>query len=248
MFERLHHKLIARVLDALNGNLLKEHCCLFSGGTAIALRFGEYRESVDIDFLLSDVTHYRNLRQLLMGTSGINAILLPGQPPLVQVRGIRADQYGIRTTLLMDGQPIKFEIVLEGRIELAAPTAKDVVCGIATLTVMDMLASKLLANSDRWADDGVFSRDLIDIAMMQPKLPLLRQAIAKAEAAYGQTVRADLGKAILLIQQRQGWLEHCMKAMSMTLPKALVWQRLRNLHKAFVASESELAGHNPNKL
>lgn len=235
MFERPFHQLIARVLGALNGNLLKEHCCLFGGGTAIALRFGEYRESVDIDFLLSDVTHYRSLRQLLMGTGGINTILLPGQS-LAQVRGIRADQYGIRTILSVDGQPIKFEIVLEGRIELAAPTAKDDVCGIATLTVLDMLASKLLANSDRWADDGVFSRDLIDIAMMQPRLPLLRQAIAKAESAYGQAVRVDLEKAIHLIQQRQEWLEHCMQAMSMTLPKALVWQRLRNLHKALSAS------------
>lgn len=238
MFERHHHKLIARALCALNGNLLKEHGCLFGGGTAITLRFGEYRESVDIDFLLSNVTHYRSLRQLLMGTGGINAILLPGSSSLAQMRDIRADQYGIRTILAVDGQPIKFEIVLEGRIELDAPKAKDVVCGIATLTVMDMLASKLLANSDRWADDGVFSRDLIDIAMMQPRLPLLRQAIAKAERAYGQTVRADLEKAILLIQQRQERLERCIQAMSMTLPKALVWQRLRKLHRALSVIEA----------
>lgn len=236
MFERPRHRLIARVLGALNGQLLQEHGCLFGGGTAIALRFGEYRESVDIDFLLSDVNHYRSVRQLLLGASGINAIVLPGQPTLAQMRDIRADQYGIRTILSVDGQPMKFEIVLEGRIELAAPTGKDVVCGIATLTVMDMLASKLLANSDRWADDGVFSRDLIDIAMMQPRLPLLRQAIAKAGIAYGQTIRTDLEKAINQLQQRQGWLERCMQAMSMTLPKALVWQRLRNLHKALSAS------------
>ncbi len=239
MFERPLHKLIARVLGALNGNLLKEHCCLFGGGTAIALRFGEYRESVDIDFILSDVSHYRSLRQLLMGANGVNAILLPGQPSLSQMRDIRADQYGIRTILSVDGQPIKFEIILEARIELAAPTAKDAICGIATLTVMDMLASKLLANSDRWADDGVFSRDLIDIAMMQPRLPLLRQAIAKAEKAYGQSVRVDLDKAIHQILERQGWLERCMQAMSMTLPKALVWQQVRNLHKTLSACKQE---------
>lgn len=235
MFERPLHQQIAQVLRTLNGALLKEHSCLFAGGTVIALRFGEYRESVDIDFLLSDVTHYRSLRQLLMGAAGINAIVLPGQPPLMQLRDIRADQYGIRTMLSVVGQPIKFEIVLEGRIKLAAPTAKDVVCGVPTLTVLDMATSKLLANSDRWADDGVFSRDLIDLAMMQPRLPLLRQAITKAEAAYGPAIRVDLEKAILRIQQRQGWLERCMQAMAMTLPKALLWQRLRNLHKALSA-------------
>lgn len=236
MFERPLHQHIAKVLGALNGALLKEHSCLFGGGTVIALRFGEYRESVDIDFLLSDMSHYRSLRQLMTGTDGINAILLPGQPPLAQLRDIRADQYGIRTMLSVAGQPIKFEIILEGRIKLAAPTAKDVVCGIPTLTVLDMAVSKLLANSDRWADDGVFSRDVIDLAMMQSGLPLLRRAITKAEDAYGQAIRVDLEKAIQRLQQRQGWLERCMQTMAMTLPKALVWQRVRNLHKALSAS------------
>jgi hypothetical protein len=38
------------VLSALDGDLLREVNCLFGGGTAMALRFGEYRESVDMDF------------------------------------------------------------------------------------------------------------------------------------------------------------------------------------------------------
>ena len=50
MFERPHHRRIARILAALNGDLLREANCLFGGGTAMALRFGEYRESVDMDF------------------------------------------------------------------------------------------------------------------------------------------------------------------------------------------------------
>ena len=243
MFERPLHRRIAQVLGSLNGTLLKEHSCLFGGGTVIALRFGEYRESVDIDFLLSDLVHYRNLRQLLTGTDGINALLQPGKPLLTQLRDIRADQYGIRTMLSVDGQPIKFEIVLEGRIKFAVPTAKDVVCGISTLTILDMASSKLLANSDRWADDGVFSRDLIDLAIIQPKLPLLRKAIAKAESAYGQAIRVDLEKAIYQLQHRQDLLERCMQAMAMTLPKALVWQRVRNLHKGLSRIEPEQADH-----
>lgn len=55
LFERLHHQRIAHVLGALNGPLLRANNCLFGGGTAIALRYGEYRESVDIDFLVSDL-------------------------------------------------------------------------------------------------------------------------------------------------------------------------------------------------
>jgi hypothetical protein len=231
LFERPHHQQIAQVLSVLNGQLLRENNCLFGGGTVIALRYGEYRESVDVDFLVSDVTRYRNLRQLLTGVSGIATIVRESAEPLTQTREIRADQYGIRTMLLVAGQPIKFEIILEGRIELAATGAGDEICGIATLTPLDMATSKLLANSDRWADDGVFNRDIIDLAMMKPSLALLRSAVEKAETAYGQAIRQDLDKALQRLQNRHGWLERCMQAMAMNLPKAVVWQQLRALRR-----------------
>jgi hypothetical protein len=231
MFKRQHHQQIAYALRALDGPLLRENNCMFAGGTVMALRFGEYRESVDIDFLVSDITGYRNLRQLLTGAKGIAAIVRKGVEPLIQQREIRADQYGIRTVLAVAGQPIKFEIVHEGRIELSPPEAGDEVCGVATLTPLDMAASKLLANSDRWADDGVFNRDVIDLAMMGPSLDLLRQAVAKAETAYGQAILRDLKKAIDRLQQRHDRLERCIEALAMTQPKALVWKNIRSLRR-----------------
>lgn len=231
IFERPHHQRIARALSALNGSVLLENRCLFAGGTVIALRYGEYRESVDMDFLVSDVACYRNLRQLLTGAEGIAAIVRKDVEPLRQLREVRADQYGIRTAIQVADLPIKFEIVLEGRIELSPPGVNDKVCGIATLTPLDMATSKLLANSDRWRDDGVFSRDIIDLAMMNPTLALLRQAVAKAETAYGQAIREDLGKAIQHLQDRHDRLERCMQAMAMNLPKALVWKNIRALRR-----------------
>ncbi len=232
LFTRLHHQRIAHVLASLDAPLLKAHHCLFGGGTAMALRYGEYRESLDIDFMVSGIDHYRALRLLLSGAQGVQGIVREGAAPLTQVRDMRADQYGIRTMVSVLGQPIKLEIVLEGRITLDQSLARDTVCGIATLTPRDMCASKLLANSDRWADDGVFSRDVIDLAMMQPSLPLLRQAIVKAQSAYGASVCVDLAKAINALEQRHGWLARCTTMMGMTMPKALVWQRVRRLRKA----------------
>ena len=219
------------MLQALDGPLLRGNSCLFGGGTAIALRYGEYRESVDIDFLVSDKDSYRNLRQLLTGPAGLAALARAGGATFAPVREVRADQYGIRTTLQVAGEPVKFEIVLEGRIELDSPGPGDEVCGIATLTPLDLATSKLLANSDRWNDDGVFSRDVIDLAMMKPSLALLRQAVAKAEQAYGKSILRDLAKAIETVQSRTGWLERCMKVMAMDLPKALLWQRIRALRR-----------------
>ena len=231
LFERPHHERIAHVLNVLDGPLLRQKNCLFGGGTAIALRYGEYRESIDIDFLVSDIASYRDLRQLLTGETGIAAIVRAGAGSLIQAREMRADQYGLRTMLRVTDQLIKFEIILEGRIELAAPGAGDTVCSISTLTPLDMATSKLLANSDRWGDDGVFNRDIIDLAMMTPSLALLRQAVAKAETAYGQAIRKDLDNALRRLKNRHDWLERCMQAMAMSLPKALVWQKLRALRR-----------------
>ena len=179
MFKRLHHQAIAQVLHALDCNLLKQHGCLFGGGTVIAMRYGEYRESLDIDFMVSSTAGYRELRQLV-GT-GLGPLFTDSSLPFAPLRDIRTDQYGIRTMLGVVGQDIKFEIVREGRVELDTPGPDDTVCGIATLSPLDMATSKLLANADRWYDDGAFNRDLIDLAMMKPNRKLLEGAVRKAQ-------------------------------------------------------------------
>lgn len=229
MFERPHHRRIATVLAALDADVLAANACLFGGGTAMALRYGEYRESVDIDFLVSQVDGYRHLRQRLTGPDGMRSITRTGHA-LNQAREVRADQYGIRTMLQVEGVGIKFEIVLEGRIELESPGPDDRQCGVATLTPLDMATSKLLANSDRWRDDAVMSRDLIDLAMMAPPKPLLKQALAKAQGAYGDSVATDLARAVEDLRARPHRLDQCMQAMAMTtVSKAALWARIRSL-------------------
>ena len=196
----------------------------------MALRYGEYRESVDIYLLVSDLAGYRALRQVLMDALGVQAIARSGAT-LIVAREVRADQYGIRTMLEEDGVQIKFEIVLEARIDLEQPPANaDRLCGIATLTPLDMAASKLLANSDRWRDDAVYSRDLIDLAMMKPSKALLRQAVAKAEGAYGESIQIDLARAIGRLREQPHRLARCMAALGMQqVTSAVVWKHIKSL-------------------
>jgi hypothetical protein len=229
LFERPHHRRIATILLALDGDLLAAQGCLFAGGTAIVLRHGEYRESVDIDFLVSRPEGYRTLRLWLLGPLGLGSITRPGVS-LPRWDPIRADQYGLRTALHIEQMPVKFEIVRESRIDLESPAEADVVCGVRTLTMLDMVTSKLLANSDRWADSGVMSRDLIDLAMMRPGRRLMQRAVMKARTAYGDSVEADLKKAIALLRDNPGRLERCMNAMGMTtVAPALLWSRIKAL-------------------
>lgn len=229
MFEREHHRRIEQLLRSLNAPLLRDKGCHFGGGTAMALRYGEYRESLDVDFLVSHIDGYRALRQLTGGADGIGALAAPGHL-LDPVRPLRADQYGLRSQLRVDGVPIKFEIVLEGRIPLEPPGPSDHIAGVATLTSLDMAAEKLLANADRWADDNTHSRDLIDLAMMVAPRALLNRALEKAATAYGDSVQAALTKALTAALARERWLERCMSALGMQrIPEALLRKRLKAL-------------------
>ena len=80
--------------------------------------------------------------------------------------------------------------------------------------------------------DGTF--DSAKVAVMDIALPLLRQAVAKAQGAYGQAILQDLDKALQRLQTRHDWLERCMQATAIHLPKAVIWQRLRALRRILV--------------
>ena len=231
LFERPHHQRIAQLLLALDADLFRANHCLFGGGTEIVLSYGEYRESLDVDFLVSDLEGYRRLRQLARESEGVFPFLREGVVPFSLDTDIRSDQYGIRTMVNVLGTPVKFEIVLEGRIELDEFREEGHLCGVSTLSIVDMAASKLLANSDRWLDASVFCRDLLDLAMMALPLSTLRLAVEKAEQAYGSAILQDLEKAIFRLQEEEGLLDRCMQVLGVNVPKAVLWQNVRKLKR-----------------
>ena len=212
---------------------MKQHNCLFAGGTALALRHGEDRESVDIDFLVSDLASYRHLRNLVR-EQGLQSLMRSTDAGQLQASDIRSDQYGIRTKVFVQGKPIKFEIVLEGRIALAKPRNKDSILGVATLTALDMAASKLLANSDRGLDMGMHCRDVIDLAMLNLSKTEFFEAATKSKAAYGDAILKDLARVIDRLGEENALLERCMKAMDISIPRALLWQNISKV-KSLIA-------------
>jgi hypothetical protein len=225
LFRRPHHQRVAEVLSVLDAQVLADHHCWFGGGTAIVLANGEFRESVDVDFLVSDQQSYRQLRQTIRD-HGLGALttreLQLGRTPTV-------DGYGIRTSVLVAGVAIKFEIIHEGRIDLDTPSSNDEICGVRILTRTDQVASKLLANDDRWADTSTFGRDLIDLAMMRPDLAALKAGSRKAVDAYGNTVGESLDSAITYLRERPHRLDEYIRALKIDAPRAAVWQNIRDL-------------------
>lgn len=213
------------MLSALDGSLLAEHGCWFGGGTAIVLANGEYRESVDVDFLVSERQSYRELRQIVRDR-GLGA-LVAGDLQFGRTPSVAG--YEMRTSVLVEGLAIKFEIIHKGRLDLDTPSPADEICGVRTLTRTDQIASKLLANDDRWADTSTFSRDLIDLAMMRPDLPTLRAGARKAGEAYGATVGESLDQAVDHLRERPQRLDECIRALKIEVPRAVVWEGIRDL-------------------
>ena len=241
MFRRPHHQWIAQVLMSLDAGLLRQHQCWFAGGTAISLRMGEYRESIDIDFLVSDVSGYRELRRMLRGATSLAPLSRQGVTPFPMGNGWRTDQYGLRGFVQAGPRPIKVEVVHEARIELDVPAKADQVCGVAMLSRPDCVATKLLANSDRWRDDSVFGRDAIDLAYLDLPPRELVPGLRKATVAYGADILVDILAAIAALRGRQGWLARCIDGLSIEEPPASVLQRLRRLERRLRAASQIVA-------
>lgn len=209
MFERPHHQKIALLLNAMDSDLLLRAKCYFGGGTAITLKLGEYRESVDIDFLCSDIDGYRLLRNSIKPPT-LGAVL---RTSVKHLRDVRTQRDKISTFLEIEGIPVKVEFVLEGRIEISG--ALDPELSVPMLSREDMYAEKLLANTDRVIDRSQMSRDLIDLAMMIKAWgPIPASAVEKAEGAYGRSIFDYFDRGLTLLRD-QRYRDQCLNAMSM---------------------------------
>ena len=166
MFSRPHHQKIAHVLQLLDHQLLLARRCFFGGGTAIALMFDEYCESVDIDFLVSDLDAYRGLRELVTNSGGVANLFKAGASESIHFGAVRADQYGIRTTLVVAGQPIKFEIVFEARIKLSPTSVKLLNAPIPAFKRNEIRLLVEVSSKDRLSCEGVGAVAIVFIAVI----------------------------------------------------------------------------------
>jgi hypothetical protein len=209
-FLRSEHNIIAELLASMKQDVLTDNKCYFGGGTAIVLSLDEYRQSLDVDFLCADVDGYRELRNGFFEAPGLGW-LFPNAVKLL--RDVHADATSVRLLLEFQGQKIKFEIVREARIELAGEPHPSLV--VPTLSVRDIFAEKLLANSDGCFDRAVAYRDAIDLGHLVAAHGCLDvDAVAKAEHAYGPDIlRKITGVLNLLLKKKE--IRHAAHVLDM---------------------------------
>jgi Nucleotidyl transferase AbiEii toxin, Type IV TA system len=209
-FQIGHHQLIHQVLESLNCEFLSECRAYFGGGTLILLDLHEYRTSNDIDFICPLGADYRKLRNAI---SDRNPQILLKDNSALEIKRFTADQYGIRMAIVVDGVPIKTEIIAEARFELDSPR-QPIWSPVECLSVSDCFISKLLANADRYADLSVHSRDLIDLAFLRNEQSIPPLAIEKAEAAY--RVMIPLKAALSKFQADDDLRFHCYENLTIS--------------------------------
>lgn len=220
-FRLRSHQLVGRVLRALNPALLLDAECYFGGGTQLAMMLGEYRESRDVDFLCSNRAGFRKLRECVTQNS-LGRIV---RRPLQFAREVRADRDGIRTFFVIDDTRIKFELLLEGRIDLHG--AMDQNLGVPVLAVDDAVAEKFMANADRGLDESTLGRDLIDLAYLAANIGKrgLHPGLQSAEGVYGAAVRRHLDLSLSAFQKNRSrsatWIQSLGISDTQTLRKGM---------------------------
>ena len=195
----------------------------------LALAYGEYRLSRDIDFLCPYGEPFSKLRRSLF-KGGYNTLFdLPKSSELSFPREMRTDRDGVRFAVQSGETTLKFEIVAEGRINLEPPSQPDW-SPVACLSLIDQIAEKLLANGDRWPDKSVCSRDLIDLSILKQKTAFPDEAIAKAEAAY-PTIE-PLRRSLKAFQAKPDYRQQCYEKLEIASPSTIV-DGLDSLAKQF---------------
>lgn len=200
MYNHPHHQQIEKILSGMNLSILEDCQLWFGGGTCIVMQNEEYRKSVDVDFLCSETDGYRNLRQEVFD-HGLRRIF---SSDVSFLREHRADQYGVRGVISIDGEtPIKFEFVREARIDLASEWVFDI--PVKCVSRSDLFVEKLLANADRGMDSATLHRDILDFLVMKNRwggVPL--ESLEKATQAYGNSVEQSLFCVAKKTIQRKG--------------------------------------------
>lgn len=214
MAERPENQRVLALLEHVDSVLFREAQCWFGGGSAVSLRCAEFRVSRDVDFLCASREGYRLLRRRVFdkGAPGLFA------RDVVVAREARADRYGIRLAITIDGQPLKFEIVSEGRIDLGG--IDDPALPVGRLSDADLVAEKLLANDDRHLDDASLWRDALDLLALEHTLGALpAEAWGKARDAYGPSIEVAWQRALKRLRDRPDLLGRSLDLLDV-LPAA----------------------------
>lgn len=226
-YRRMCHVQAHAALSAMNAEFLRDAECYFAGGTRVSMELNEYRESNDIDFLCSSPLGWRILRQATNSRS--LGHIFSDAPELA--REVRADRYGIRTALLIEGQAIKFEILSSDQEGLRPEDIQGI--PVPALAKSDVAAQKFMANASRGADRRSNSKDLVDLAFIAASWPAhhIGEGLDVAERQYGHWVASGLKAALALFAEDHGHRRRSLESMDVNTEDGRLLRGIEKLNR-----------------
>lgn len=210
MRKKEHRARVEALLNSMNSEFLNKSECYLGGGTALSMSLHDYRESSDIDFLCSSPEGYRLLRNTIT-QSDLGDIF---SRKMEYIRDVKADRYGIRANIKIDGIPIKIEIINEGRIQIEGD--ENGIFPVPVLSKVDFFTEKLLANADRWADKSAYSRDIIDLLVMAHYWgDIPQESWKRSRLVYGEQVDQSYIKSLNQLKN-DTYLKMCIKELNIS--------------------------------
>lgn len=145
------------------------------------------------------------------------------QAGILLEREVRAERDAIRTYIREDksAAPIKFEIVVEARIDVKG--ILDPELGVPVLDLRYAIAEKLLANADRGMAKEHRARDVIDLAFisLQADEADFQAGREIAEGPYGQVILRELDEVLKMLTLDTKFRSLCVAELLIEDPKAL---------------------------
>lgn len=216
-FRRPLHARIARILGRMDAKFLEAIACYFGGGTQLSLVYGEYRQSRDIDFIVSSREGIRAIRETVNSRS-LGKLF---KDPVTLVRDVITDRDAVRTFIVEEpaAQPIKFEIIYEGRIDVEGVADRTLL--VPTLTPRCAVAEKFLANTDRGLDKTTYARDAIDLAFIALELDekTFAQGYQRAVGAYGASVPQQFNAVLKRLEIDAAYRSECIAELMIEDPR-----------------------------
>jgi hypothetical protein len=189
MYKRHRHNIIHHLLQQFNTPYLEANNILFGGGTRISLALGEYRESIDIDFLCPSTASYRAARSVISSSS--LGELVNGD--IKFAREIQVSRYAIRTVAEFEDTKVKMEFISLDDYQLNP--MQNSPFGVPCIDIDSCYITKLLAHADRQGDP--LKKDFIDLMKMYEHWGEPSSKVwAEVERHYGSASKASIEKQL----------------------------------------------------
>lgn len=201
-----YFKKVKRFIKNLQEKIFLENQIYFGGGSAIALKYDEFRFSKDLDFLSSSKNGFYQLKNRIR-EDGISYLLKNEE--LIKVIDCKTNNYKITILLEMEETPLKIEILHTLDFKIEGDFNKEL--NIPQLSINDMFAQKISACIDRGLDKNTYGRDLLDLCVLLDKNKTINNDVLdNIENIYGKNFYKTLLQVYEMLILDEKYYEECL--------------------------------------